>query len=103
HHIRPPRCEIKGRVISVERWQEEVFDERVSAAPRIEDTFDHRLISRIDVWPHGMELESERFDERPVELRGRERRMVTPILQREGQADVRVHVAERAPACEEDA
>src|SRR5262249_13628999 len=64
---------------------------------------DRDAIVWIDVQAHRTKANAQALNERPIELRYCQHRDVATRLQRERDAEVRIHVAEGAPAGYEDA
>ena len=81
----------------------QVADHRLGALDRVHHPRHHFPIGRIDIEAHRRELDLLLLDGPSIVFGRRDQRLMAPVLQRLRETHIRVHVAVRSPARDDDA
>ena len=97
-----PNGSVEFAVRIAQRRHHPFTNDRFRSLPRVHRAGDEVMLPWVDVRRDGVAVQSLRFDQLAVEPRQREPHLMPASLERLSETDVREHVAEGTPACDDD-
>jgi hypothetical protein len=101
HHVDVVGGRGERIVILTHGRNDEPGDQRLGTFDGVDQPRYERVILGIDLRADRMKWKAQRFDERTVEVRHCEPRLVTARFERERQSNIRIHIAVRPPTRDE--